>query len=90
MNPDLFTLCSIVYLIYVGGKINYPYVNYLTALFKDMNILETSQMSLQFWCHRNGEVEIVIREWLRMQELDGTNALVWLEFMLKTGGTLVE
>jgi len=47
-------------------------------------------MSLQFWCHSNGEVEIVIREWLRMQELDRTNALVWLEFMLKTGGTLVE
>jgi len=55
-----------------------------------MNILETSQMLLQFWCHSNWEVEIGIREWLRMQELDRSNALVWLEFMLKTDGTLVE
>ena len=47
-------------------------------------------MLLQFWCHSNGEVEIVIREWLRMQELDRTNALVCLECMLKTDGILVK
>jgi hypothetical protein len=65
-------------------------MNYLTALFKDMNILETSKMLLQFWYHSNGEVEIVIHERLRMQELDRTNALVCLEYMLKTDGILVE
>jgi hypothetical protein len=55
-----------------------------------MNILETSQMLLKFWCHINVEVEIGVREWLRMQELDRTNASVCFEFMLKIGCTLVE